>query len=66
MSLVPADFKTRTWEHFREHLEAKLARLREENDSGDMEATTKRRGRISEIKELLSLEAQAQHGEDAR
>ena len=64
--LTPADFRTRTWDNFAAFLRGRLARLREENDSGDMDSTARRRGRIAEIKELLSLGDQALHSEDAR
>lgn len=66
MPLLRSDFQSRTWDHFKEHLEARLQRLREENDSGDADATAKRRGRIAEVKELLALGDEAQHGEDER
>lgn len=61
-----ADFESLTWKRLSALLADRLQQLREENDSGDAEVTTKRRGRIAEIKELMALEDQARQGEDDR
>lgn len=59
--LTREDLRSRTWEHLVEEMTARLEALRLENDSfSDHETTTKRRGRIAELKEWLALASQAQ------
>ena len=59
--LTPADFRSRAFENLIEELKHRIATLREENDSfSDHDTTTKRRGRIAELKEWLDLARQAQ------
>ena len=54
--LTPADFNTRTWERLEAVLQARLSKLREENDDRlDETSTAFVRGRIAELKELLLL-----------
>ena len=71
-TLMPADVKTGTWERLTADLEARLQRLRIENDAAhptnDADATAKRRGRIAEILELLAFgrEARSQRSELGR
>lgn len=44
------------WKKIKDHLEARLAKLRERNDKAmPDEATRMLRGRIAEVKDLLSL-----------
>lgn len=62
-TLAIADVQSPTWAKVRDYLQQRLAQLREENDSGDTEIiTTRRRGRIAEIKDMLALEEEARHG----
>ena len=64
--LTPEDLRTRTWERFVEEMHARIATLREENDSfSDHDTTTKRRGRLAEVKEWLALAEQAQRSDDS-
>lgn len=71
MSLTPAhitrdDLTSRTWERLTQEMQARLNALRIENDSfSDPETTTKRRGRIAELKEWLDLAPQAQRSADS-
>ena len=59
--LTREDFRSRTWEHLVEEMTARVEALRFENDSfSDHDTTTKRRGRIAELKEWLDLARQAQ------
>jgi hypothetical protein len=59
--LTAEDINSRTWERVRAHLLERIEQLRVENDSfSDHDTTTKRRGRIAELKELLTLGNQAQ------
>ena len=54
--LTREDLRSKTWERLTEDLRARLDALRIENDSfGDHDTTTKRRGRIAELKEWLAL-----------
>lgn len=60
---------TRTWDRLVADLNARLQRLREDNDlPADAETTARRRGRIAEIKELLAFgdDVKAQPVEDVR
>jgi hypothetical protein len=61
--LEPNDVRGQTMDRIIIGLEARLQELREENDSGDFEATTKRRGRIVELKEWLALIARARQAD---
>ena len=62
--ITPEDLRSRTWEHVVEEMTARLQRMREENDSfSDHDTTTKRRGRLAELKEWLDLAKQAQHSD---
>jgi 23S rRNA maturation mini-RNase III len=62
--LTPEDLRSRTWEHFVEEMQARIAELRIENDSfSDHDTTTKRRGRLAEIKGWLDLAQQAQRSD---
>lgn len=55
------DIKTQCWEHLVADMTDRLQELREQNDSiDDHETTSKRRGRIAELKEWLALATQAQ------
>jgi hypothetical protein len=50
------DLESPTWHRLSEYLEKRLARLREQNDGDQSEAdTAKLRGRIAELKLILSL-----------
>lgn len=55
--LTHRDFETGTGIRLRAHLEARIAELRESNDSRvhDAEATAFLRGGIKELKDLLAL-----------
>lgn len=54
--LQPADFKTATWRRHVEALTVRLRDLREQNDLPQDELKTAAiRGRIAEVKQLLSL-----------
>lgn len=53
--LRPADVRSGAWQRLEVDLERRLAALREDNDAGDAEETTRRRGRIAEIKGLLAF-----------
>ena len=67
MVLTPEDTNSRTWERIRAHLLARINTLRVENDSlRDHDTTTLCRGRIKELKELLTLDNQAQPREDGQ
>lgn len=72
MSFIPehltvVDARSPAMENLLKDLEARLAALREENDSSsDVETTAKRRGRIAECKEWLALIRQTQQAEDTR
>lgn len=58
--LIPADFRTSTWERLEAHLQDLLTRAREENDNRlDEVKTAALRGRISVLKDLLALPAKA-------
>lgn len=64
--LTREDLLSRTWEHLTLDLRARLDVLRIENDSfSDHDTTTKRRGRIAELKGLLDLAEQAQRSADS-
>lgn len=67
-NLLPSDTRSGVWNRLEADLRDRLARLREENDSGDAEETARRRGRIAEIKELLAfgVDARAQRSEPDR
>ena len=56
--LTPQDRQSSPWLKVKQHLEARLAKLRAEND-GDLpiEKTAKLRGRIAEVKALMALDA---------
>lgn len=50
------DTNSDTWRAIRLHVDARLARLRQQNEGDlDPEKTAKLRGRIAELKELLTL-----------
>lgn len=51
------DINSPTWKAIEAHLKARLVTLREKNDSEqlDLSATSKVRGQIAEVKELLAL-----------
>lgn len=61
MQLTPSDLRSETWKHVREGISARIAELREKNDSlGDDQITTSAtRGRIAELKRMLSLAEEA-------
>lgn len=62
--LTREDLRSKTWERLVQDMDARLAALRVENDSSsDHDTTTKRRGRIAELKEWLALALQAQSSE---
>lgn len=62
--LTREDLRSPTWERLTEDLRARLNALRIENDSAsDHDTTTKRRGRIAELKGLLDLAEQAQRSD---
>lgn len=64
--LTREDLRSRTWEHLIAEMADRLAALRIENDSfSDHDTTTKRRGRIAELKEWLALAEQAQRSDDS-
>ncbi len=55
--LTPADKHSPTWMRLKEHLNARLQTLRIQNDAeATPEQTANRRGRIAEIKFLLTLD----------
>lgn len=56
MALTPEDIRSETWKRLAEHCRQRIQRLRELNDSGDLETTTRRRGQIAELKSLLALD----------
>lgn len=61
MVLTPDDRNSKTWDRIAAHIAARIQELRVENDSfSDHEVTTKRRGRVAELKELLRLGDQPQ------
>lgn len=63
--LTREDLRSKTWERFTEDLRARIDALRAENDSfSDHDTTTKRRGRLAELKEWLALAQQALPRED--
>lgn len=63
-TLTHDDINSQTWERVSAHITARIKTLRVENDSfSDHEVTTKRRGRIAELKELLLLGSQPQQRE---
>lgn len=51
------DINSPTWKAIEAHLKTRLVTLREKNDSEqlDLSATSKVRGQIAEVKELLAL-----------
>lgn len=54
--LTAADRGSETWRKLKAHLETRLATLRASNDNSlDERKTAKLRGRIAEVKYLLSL-----------
>jgi hypothetical protein len=54
--LAPSELRTSTWRRLEEHLNARLASLRAQNDNDLDEAkTAKLRGRIAEVINLLAL-----------
>lgn len=62
--LTREDLRSKTWERLTEDLRERLTALRIQNDSAsDHNTTTKRRGRIAELKELLELAEQAQRSD---
>lgn len=62
--LTREDLRSSTWARFEQDLQARIDALRVENDSfSDHETTTKRRGRIAELKEWLALASQARQSE---
>lgn len=62
--LTREDLRSKTWERLTEDLRERLNALRIENDSAsDHDTTTKRRGRIAELKGLLDLAEQAQRSD---
>lgn len=64
--LTREDLGTPTWERLTLDLRMRLDALRIENDSAsDHDTTTKRRGRIAELKGLLDLAEQAQRSADS-
>ena len=64
--LTREDLRSRTWEHLVEEMTARVEALRVENDSfSDHETTTKRRGRIQELKDWIALASQAQSRDTA-
>lgn len=60
--LTVQDVHSSTWVALRDYMRDRITQLREENDSGDSEITAKRRGRIAELKDMLTLGEEAQHG----
>lgn len=62
LDLTHEDLYSPTWAKLRDYYTARLAHLREENDSGDEPNTAKRRGRIAEVKELLALDPTTRPG----
>lgn len=55
--LNAADAQGETWQKLKRHLEAELAKRRQENDKDlDAEQTAKLRGRINELKRILTLD----------
>lgn len=62
--LTREDLRSKTWERLTDDLRARIDVLRIENDSAsDHDTTTKRRGRIAELKGLLDLAEQAQRSD---
>ena len=62
--LTREDLRSLTWERLVEDIKARVTELRVENDSSsDHDTTTKRRGRIAELKGLLALANQARHSD---
>jgi hypothetical protein len=62
--LTREDLRSRTWENLVADMKARVQALRVENDSSsDHDTTTKRRGRIAELKEWLDLAQQAQRSD---
>ena len=58
MTLTQEDRDSPLWQLLKTEYEARLARLRQENDSESSElATAKRRGQIAEIKRFLDIGA---------
>lgn len=51
------DLRSPVWRKLRDHYETKLAKLRQQNDSPDIDpvATATLRGRIAEVKHSLAL-----------
>lgn len=67
--MKPEDFQSAAWKRFKRDLEARLAELRAQNDklTNDENTTTAIRGRIAEVKRILSLEpseSEAQHPDE--
>jgi hypothetical protein len=62
--LTREDLRSLTWDRLIQDMQARRDALRVENDSfSDHDTTTKRRGRIAELKEWLDLAEQAQRSE---
>lgn len=67
--MIREDFSTKAWSRFKKDMQARLEELRVQNDklSNDDMTTAAIRGRIAEVKRILSLEpseSEAEHPED--
>jgi hypothetical protein len=66
LHLTREDLRSKTWERMADEMRSRIDALRAENDSfSDHDTTTKRRGRIAELKEWLDLAQQAQRSDSS-
>lgn len=62
MKLAPHEAQTAVWLKVCEHIDERIAQLREKNDGRlDLIETTELRGRIAQLKELRALGEQPEH-----
>lgn len=60
MKLTPMDLRSQLWLDLSAHMEGRLADLRRQNDSPNLgqDETSRLRGRIAQLKEILALAKQ--------